>query len=475
MQNIKIFFGCMLALLLSWQAYAQETALFSLYQQNRYFYNPSFAGADGNIVHVMYRNQWSGVQGAPENMMFTYQNAFNKNMGIGGRLYRDNAGVLSRTGAQMSYAYGVDFSRVSRLTFGMSLGAMLNNVRWDNLEGNDAIDPALYRITNTAVLDGAFGLNFAWRNLNVGFAFPQLFNRSFRQGISSDVIRYANHSVATVSYRIFVGEGKFVITPLVLCRIGDTYLKNTGQFDFNVKAEWNNQLWVGVLHRTNYGNALSVGLNVGGFSFGYAYEFSNQFAGAATNGSHELIVGYRFGSNDIHRTSAWNRVAPANTRVFEVKKRPENTIEEHTEPSLAVAENPEPTTDRDATTEKTIPENWQKHQKFILRGLKFKKGSDVIQPVSFKELDNLADVLLQYPSIKIEVSGHTDNVGDAKTNLQLSQARANAVKVYLEKRGVTADRIRAIGYGDQRPIASNDQEFEGRELNRRVEIEVIDN
>lgn len=474
MQNLKLLFGFVLAVLLSWQAYAQETALFSLYQQNRYFYNPSFAGADGNIVHVLYRNQWSGVQGAPENMMFTYQNAFNKNMGIGGRLYRDNAGVLSRTGAQMSYAYGVDFSRVSRLTFGMSLGAMLNNVRWDNLEGNDAIDPALYRITNTAVLDGAFGFNFAWRNLNVGFAFPQLFNRSFRQGMNSDVIRYANHSVATVSYRFFAGEGKFAITPLVLYRIGDTYLKNAGQVDFNVKAEWNNQLWVGILHRTNYGNALSAGLNVGGFSFGYAYEFSNQFAGAVTNGSHELIVGYRFGSNDIHRTSAWNRVAPANTRVFEVKKRPESNTDETTEQSLAVAENLEEA-EQNTTTANTIPEGWQKHQKFILRGLKFKKGSDIIQPVSFKELDNLADVLLQHASIKIEVSGHTDNTGDAKANLQLSQARANAVKAYLEKRGVATDRIRATGYGDQRPIASNDQELEGRELNRRVEVEVTDN
>ncbi|WP_448519188.1 PorP/SprF family type IX secretion system membrane protein [Rhodoflexus sp.] len=478
MQKSGFLFRCLLAILIPLQLYAQETALFSLYQQNRYFYNPSFVGFDGNIMHFMYRNQWSGVQGAPENIMFTYQNAFSPSMGIGGRVYRDNAGVLSRTGAQMSYAYGVDFSRYSRLTFGMSIGAMLNNVRWDNLEGSDAIDPALYRINNTAVVDGAFGFNFALHNLNIGFAFPQLFNRNIREGTGSDFVRYANHSVATVSYRIPVAAGKFVLTPLVLYRIGGAYLNNAGQFDLNLKAEWNNQLWAGILHRTNYGSALSAGVNIGGLSFGYAYEFSNQFAGAVTNGSHELIVGYRFGSNPIHRTTAWNRIAPADTRVFEVQKRQENAVQE--DAPLAIAEPTQETEEavmpaQEAIATHALPAGWQKNQKFILRGLKFKKGSDVIQSGSFKELDALADILRQYTSVKIEVAGHTDNTGDPRMNLELSQARANAVKAYLEKSGIAAERVRAVGYGDQRPIASNDQELEGRELNRRVEIEVLEN
>lgn len=483
MQKPLLFlFGCLSASLLSLNVWAQETALFSLYQQNRYFYNPSFAGTDGNIMHLLYRNQWSGVQGAPENMMFTYQNALTSNMGIGGRIYRDNAGVLNRTGAQLSYAYGVDLSRFSRLTFGLSAGALLNNVRWDNLEGNDAIDPAVQRINNTTVLDGAFGFNFAWRNLNVGFAFPQLFNRSMRRGMSSDFVRYANHSVATLSYRINIAEGKFALTPLVLYRIGGTYLKNPGQFDFNLKAEWHNRLWLAMLHRTGYGNSVSFGLNVGGLSFGYAYEFSNRFFGGAANGSHELMVGYRFGSNPMHRTMAWNRVAPPETRVFEVKKRTEN-IDLPTAPPVAEQEPPQEqqeqeektTLDEQPAAKPNAPAGWEKNRRFILRNLQFKKGSDVIQQSSFKELDNLADVLLQYPNIKIEVAGHTDNTGDPKANLQLSQARAEAVKAYLEKRGVAADRIRATGYGDQRPIASNDQELEGRELNRRVEIEILEN
>jgi outer membrane protein OmpA-like peptidoglycan-associated protein len=75
--------------------------------------------------------------------------------------------------------------------------------------------------------------------------------------------------------------------------------------------------------------------------------------------------------------------------------------------------------------------------------------------------------------MKVEISAHTDNRGSDAYNLQLSQKRAESVVNYLISKGIAANRIIAKGYGESKPLASNDDEAEGRELNRRVEFEVL--
>jgi outer membrane protein OmpA-like peptidoglycan-associated protein len=75
--------------------------------------------------------------------------------------------------------------------------------------------------------------------------------------------------------------------------------------------------------------------------------------------------------------------------------------------------------------------------------------------------------------MKIEIGGHTDNIGSAQSNLRISQSRANAVKIWLLKKGIAEQRLVAKGYGESQPLASNDDEINGRELNRRIEIIVF--
>jgi OOP family OmpA-OmpF porin len=71
-------------------------------------------------------------------------------------------------------------------------------------------------------------------------------------------------------------------------------------------------------------------------------------------------------------------------------------------------------------------------------------------------------------SVRIQISGHTDNVGNPQRNRALSQSRAEAVRAYLVEHGIDGSRVEAIGYGDTRPVASNDTEA-GRQQNRRIE------
>ena len=87
-----------------------------------------------------------------------------------------------------------------------------------------------------------------------------------------------------------------------------------------------------------------------------------------------------------------------------------------------------------------------------------------------QQLENL---LRSNPSIRIELEGHTDDIGGDSFNKTLSQKRANAVKAFMVKEGIEAGRITAVGYGETRPLVSNDDEESGRAINRRVAFRVL--
>ncbi len=109
-----------------------------------------------------------------------------------------------------------------------------------------------------------------------------------------------------------------------------------------------------------------------------------------------------------------------------------------------------------------------------LKSVLFELGTTKLLEESYDELNVVVDFLRANPRVEIELEGHTDNRGDAKKNLKLSQMRVQQVKGYLVSKGISARRIRGRGFGGQRPIANSDSE-EGRRLNRRVEFMITKN
>jgi outer membrane protein OmpA-like peptidoglycan-associated protein/tetratricopeptide (TPR) repeat protein len=110
--------------------------------------------------------------------------------------------------------------------------------------------------------------------------------------------------------------------------------------------------------------------------------------------------------------------------------------------------------------------------KIVLNNLFFDSNKSKIRKESFVELEKVYKFLKDRPNINVEVDGYTDNRGDDKSNIKLSEARSKAVLEYLIKKGILASRIANKGYGKDQPIASNDSE-EGRQMNRRVELKII--
>jgi outer membrane protein OmpA-like peptidoglycan-associated protein len=127
----------------------------------------------------------------------------------------------------------------------------------------------------------------------------------------------------------------------------------------------------------------------------------------------------------------------------------------------------------DSTYEKNIPlQPIEANAAVVLRNVFFDVNKFDLKTESQVELDKLVQLLKENPTVRIQVEGHTDNVGKATDNLKLSQNRAAAVVKYLVNNGISVSRLVPKGFGSTKPVADNKTE-EGRAQNRRTEVKVI--
>jgi len=127
----------------------------------------------------------------------------------------------------------------------------------------------------------------------------------------------------------------------------------------------------------------------------------------------------------------------------------------------------------DSTYEKNIPlQPIEVNASIVLKNIFFETNKFQLDPKSQAELDKIIQLLNDNPTVKIQIAGHTDNIGNAADNLKLSENRAKAVIAYLASKGIDSKRLTPKGYGASQPIADNKTE-EGRAMNRRTELKII--
>jgi outer membrane protein OmpA-like peptidoglycan-associated protein len=115
---------------------------------------------------------------------------------------------------------------------------------------------------------------------------------------------------------------------------------------------------------------------------------------------------------------------------------------------------------------------FQPPQTFVLDDVNFNTGKATLMPESFPVIDELVKYLLRKDDERIEIGGHTDNVGSAPANLKLSLERANTVRDYLLSKGIEPSRVTAKGYGSTKPVSENKTK-EGKAMNRRTEVTIL--
>jgi len=111
-------------------------------------------------------------------------------------------------------------------------------------------------------------------------------------------------------------------------------------------------------------------------------------------------------------------------------------------------------------------------ESIMLNNVFFEQGRPILKPQSFPELDRLVEIMKDNPTVKIELGGHTDNVGNKDALKALSESRVKAVNEYLISKGINKDRITGKGYGGTVPVVPNTNEA-NRQRNRRVEFKIV--
>ncbi len=129
--------------------------------------------------------------------------------------------------------------------------------------------------------------------------------------------------------------------------------------------------------------------------------------------------------------------------------------------------------DEEGVYEGSISISYEPAKVFTLDNVHFDFAKASLRSDSYAALDDLVEILNIRSTLRIEIAGHTDNVGNADANLRLSQSRAESVVKYLISKGIAAQRLVAKGYGAEEPIADNESP-EGRQKNRRTEARILE-
>ena len=191
--------------------------------------------------------------------------------------------------------------------------------------------------------------------------------------------------------------------------------------------------------------------------------------GKPTKGEQILFRNAAIGKIYGGRSDAQGRFAIAlpigNKYVITVKSLTDST-------RYGVIEIPSLGPDEEYTEPFKVNVKFEPAKSYKLDKVYFDFGKASLKPESFPELDEMVNYLIYREDVRVEIAGHTDNVGNDADNLKLSQQRAETIRQYAIKKGIAPARIQAKGYGATQPIADNSTDT-GRQSNRRTEVRIL--
>lgn len=468
----KILLSIIILAGVSLSAQAQQFSLFNQQYDNLFLINPAYAGSDGApIAHLHYRSQWAGFEGHPETMVATFDMPLElKNSSAGGMILRDRTGVLTRTGIRAAYAYTAKFNDKASLNFGLSAGVIVNNIDFGELTAGDQNDQILTQRDGKAEGDVNFGVVFKYDRFEAGLSTYYLLDEIRGESENQFTTRAFSHTTLITSYRIPTSNEKLEFKPILTYRFATV---SPGQLDALLSAEWNKQFKLAVGYRSDFGVLVTAGAEINNrFYIGYGYEYGTSGFGPYARNSHEIMLRVRFGKDIPKETALPTEKTPVETTEKVTEPADDATVED-------VIENPfkEATITDAAYNALNVPEDDYKAtfngNGYVLNSINYSSSATQIPTEGLQELEKIRAFLLKNPKVKLEIGGFTSNQGDANVNILKSKKRAQTILEYLEKKGVNPARLSAVGYGSAKPIRDNGSR-EGRILNERIEIKVLD-
>ncbi|HMQ00498.1 MAG TPA: PorP/SprF family type IX secretion system membrane protein, partial [Cyclobacteriaceae bacterium] len=274
---------------------AQDQSNFTQFFLNPYLINPSYVGTEGrSALFLAYRNQWTGIEGAPRISAMSYHTAFKSNMSFGINAFNDQRGIINTSSASLAFGYTVSISKKKFIRFGMSAGAASNGLDIDQIE--NLLDPALQNILerNTTLIGNA-GISLHLDNFHFGVALPSIFEPLY---VSADPVNITEVApfesiIANASYRFYFNKDKHVFEPYLLYRYGGNL---PSQLEAAAVLTLNHAVWFGGSYKQDFGVSALAGVKLQNlFILGYSYSIANTGINQLASPTHEVHIGLLLG------------------------------------------------------------------------------------------------------------------------------------------------------------------------------------
>jgi len=289
-----------LFILMALAAKSQQIPVVDHYFTNPYLINPAKAGTgDLSNVFLMTRQQWTDIQGAPKLTTLSVDGSFDmERVGLGLMLSNDVDNIFKRTAVYGTYSYHFQINQNQKISLGLNLGLMNVHIAFDELQSDGANDPLVFSQNGLKTkLDAAAGVNYQFKDLEVGVVGYQLMNSKYNyqdQTNNTDLnYQLIQHFLVLANYRYTAIPEKLTITPTIIAR---TTLGLPVQFDAGVYFSHKNMLWSHIGYRQNS----CIYINVGGkiynnLTISGAYEYNLGNIAKFSGPSYEILLGYSFG------------------------------------------------------------------------------------------------------------------------------------------------------------------------------------
>lgn len=315
---MKLLFRILLsavALVITPSLQAQQSAVYSHYFLNPFLYNPSFVASNGYTeLYLNYRNQWSGIEGAPTTGTVSLHLPLNYKTGLAFTGYQDKIGALKTTTGLATFAYQIhlssDINDNHKIAFGLSAGVTSVSIQAGDGYANDPV------VGTTSSFEGQFGMHYQRHNFKIAFAIPRLFNTyaASEHNFNKVGINQVRSTLSSASYTIKLNE-QIVFEPMIIYRMNEN---TPAQLEGLGSLRINNMAWVGASYRQNYGASAFAGLNIKDkLKLGYAYEFALSQKSALSNGTHEIQLIVQLGKKKSRKPATKTKTKGASSRTIE--------------------------------------------------------------------------------------------------------------------------------------------------------------
>lgn len=275
---------------------AQQVPVLSTTSVNSILYNPSMAGKENLLrATLQYRQQWTGMPGAPETMVMSLDGNMNEKMGLGLVVYNDASGIFGQTACLGNYSYELLFGTSHKLRLGLGLGVIQNRIDYSKITAEVPDEESILGYADKgSKFDAGFGLQYAFKNFYLDFSAMHLLNNHYiyedQSNFKQTTSNLISHFLLAAGYSYPIRNTSLSLQPWVAIR---SALGMTVQYEGNLTINWKQLVSLTGGYRQEAGVYSCVNFKVfNTVSIGYAYDFPNRYTNSVTRGSNEIIVSF---------------------------------------------------------------------------------------------------------------------------------------------------------------------------------------